>query len=70
MLTENTITKLQQMRLALGSAILFASPGVISDSWMMHGIFKEAAALTTGTETKPPLENTMSGFNSFKILTA
>ena len=34
---------------------LLASPGVISDSWMIQGICKEAAARTTGTLTKTPL---------------
>ena len=48
---------------------LLASPGVISDSWIIQGIFRDAAALTTGTETKPPLENTTSGFIFFSILT-
>ena len=43
------------------SAILFASPGVKSDSWMIVGIFSERAAMTTGTLTNPPFENNKSG---------
>ena len=29
----------------------------------MVGIFNERAAITTGTETNPPLENNKSGFS-------
>ncbi len=36
--------------------ILLANPGVKSDSCMIVGIFKERAAITTGTLTKPPFE--------------
>ena len=60
--------KLQHTFVAAGIASLLASPGVISDSWMMVGIWQRFAAWTTGTVTKPPLENTTSGcsfFNSF-----
>ena len=46
---------------AHGIHILFASPGVISDSCMIHGIFLDFAATTTGTDTNPPFENTTSG---------
>ena len=48
--------KLQQTFRATGIQSLLASPGVISDSWITHGIFREAAARTTGTDTNPPLE--------------
>ena len=36
--------------------ILFASPGVISLSWIKIGIFNVFAAIITGTDTKPPFE--------------
>ena len=62
--------KLQQTFLAPFMAILLASPGVISDSWMMAGTWQCFAASTTGTETKPPLENTTSGLSFFMRLTA
>ena len=62
--------KLQQTFRATGIQSLLASPGVISDSWITHGIFREAAARTTGTDTNPPLEKTTSGCSSFKILRA
>ena len=42
--------------------ILLANPGVKSDSCMIVGIFKERAAITTGTLTKPPFEKSKSGF--------
>ena len=58
--------KLQQILEATGIHNLLASPGVISDSCMMQGIFRAAAARTTGTLTKPPLEKTMSGAISFR----
>ena len=54
--------KLQHTFSATGMHSLLASPGVISDSWMIQGICKEAAARTTGTLTKPPLEKTTSGW--------
>ena len=57
--------KLQHIFVAFGSASLFASPGVISDSWRMTGIFFFAAARATGTLTKPPFEKTISGFSFF-----
>ena len=38
--------------------------------WEGHGIFKSAAARTTGTATNPPLLNTTSGLSSFKIFLA
>ena len=47
-------------------ASLFASPGVRSDSCIMAGTLQCFAAKTTGTETKPPLEKTTSGFIFFK----
>ncbi len=46
-----------------GIASLFARPGVMSDSWIITGILRCFAANTTGTETNPPLEKTISGFN-------
>jgi len=49
------------MRVANGIAIRLASPGVRSDSWMITGTPLSRAATTTGTDTKPPLENTRSG---------
>ena len=62
--------KLQQTFLATGIQSLLASPGVISDSWMIHGIWRAAAARTTGTLTKPPLEKTTSGLICFNIFLA
>ena len=50
---------------AQGIQSLFASPGVISDSWMTQGIPLDFAAITTGTDTKPPLEKTTSGLICF-----
>ena len=47
---------------------LFASPGDMSDSWMIVGILQVFAANTTGTVTKPPLEKTTSGFSLLSIL--
>ena len=58
--------KLQQTLAADGMQILLASPGVMSDSWMMVGILKCFAARTTGTDTNPPLEKTTSGRYFFK----
>src|SRR5690606_27827836 len=46
---------------ANGSEILFAKPGVTSDSWTTTGILANFAAITTGTETKPPLEKMTVG---------
>ena len=57
--------KLQHTFAADGMVSLLARPGVKSDSWQMTGICLRPAAITTGTDTKPPLENTTSGFNSF-----
>ena len=57
--------KLQQIFVASLIAILLARPGVISDSCVMTGIPLCAAARTTGTDTKPPFENTISGFIFF-----
>ena len=57
----NVSGKLQHTFLATGMHILLASPGVMSDSWMMQGMPRDAAARTTGTATKPPLEKTTSG---------
>lgn len=62
---ETVSGKLQQILVAEERHNLFASPGVISDSWMMAGILRFFAARTTGTVTKPPFENTTSGFNCF-----
>ena len=53
--------KLQHIRVAFFIAILLARPGVISDSWIITGICLFPAASTTGTDTKPPFENTISG---------
>ena len=57
--------KVAQITLAEGIAILFARPGVMSDSWIITGMWFFFAPSTTGTATKPPLENTKSGFNFF-----
>ena len=59
--------KEQQTFCAAGMASLLASPGVMSDSWMMVGIWRLAAARTTGTLTKPPFEKTTSGFVRFRM---
>ncbi|MPN40346.1 hypothetical protein SDC9_187882 [bioreactor metagenome] len=56
--------------LANGEAILFASPGVMSDSWIITGMPLSFAPRTTGTATKPPLENTKSGFIFLMIFDA
>src|SRR5690606_25680628 len=48
---------------ANGSAIRFARPGVMSDSWISTGTRFNHAPMTTGTETKPPLEKTTFGFS-------
>ena len=48
--------------LANFSEILLAKP-VKSDSCIIVGMFSERAAITTGTETNPPLENNRSGFS-------
>ena len=53
-----------------GADNLFARPGVISDSCATIGIFFRWAAITTGTATNPPLENTISGFSFANILVA
>ena len=63
--SETVSGKLQHTLVANGMESLFASPGVISDSWIKVGIFRRPAAITTGTVTKPPLEKTTSGFNCF-----
>ena len=60
--------KLQQMWSAFFIESLFASPGVMSASWITTGMPSDAAANTTGTATKPPFENTIDGpicFRSF-----
>ena len=59
--------KLQHILVAAEKLSLFARPGVISDSWMMTGTWFFFAAHTTGTETKPPFENTMEGLSSLMI---
>ena len=66
----NVSGKLVHILVANLVAILFASPGVISDSCIITGIFKKAAAITTGTLTKPPFEKTISGEYFFIILFA
>ena len=53
--------KLVHTRCAHGMQILLARPGVISDSWITQGMWRNFAANTTGTDTNPPLENTTSG---------
>ena len=53
--------KLQHTFVAFLIAILLASPGVISDSCMITGMCLCPAASTTGTDTKPPFENMISG---------
>ena len=58
--------KLQHTFVAAEREILFTSPGVISDSWIITGIWRCLAARTTGTATKPPLEKTTSGFQLFQ----
>ena len=58
---DNVSGKLQQTFAAEGMEILLARPGVISDSWIMTGTCCPLPARTTGTETKPPLENITSG---------
>lgn len=62
--------KLQHTLVQTGIHSLLARPGVMSDSWITQGIFREEAALTTGTVTKPPLEKTISGQISFRIFLA
>ena len=66
----NVSGKLQQTFFATGMQSLLASPGVMSDSWMIQGIPKDAAARTTGTLTKPPLEKSTSGLISFRYFLA
>ena len=61
----NVSGKLQHILSAPLMAILLARPGVMSDSWIITGILLWEAANTTGTDTNPPLENTISGFNFF-----
>ena len=53
-----------------GDANLLASPGVISDSCAITGIFFIEAAITTGTVTNPPFENITSGFSFDNIFLA
>ena len=50
--------------------ILFASPILKSDSWLITGILSICAAITTGTATYPPLEKTISGLIFFNIFFA
>ena len=52
-----------QTDLANGLHSLLASPGVISLSCITTGTPQMAAPKTTGTLTKPPLENTTFGFS-------
>ena len=54
---SSNVTRILSAYLA---AILFASPGVKSDSWQSIGHLP-LAAMTTGTLTNPPLEKTKSG---------
>ena len=58
---SNLAGQCQQTFVAEGMEILLARPGVISDSWIMTGTCCPLPARTTGTETKPPLENITSG---------
>ena len=53
--------KLQHIFVAPRIAILLARPGVISDSCIITGICLWLAARTTGTDTNPPFEKTISG---------
>ena len=55
--------KLQHTFAAEGMESLLASPGVISDSWMITGTWFFFPAITTGTLTNPPFEKITSGFN-------
>ncbi|CUY00964.1 hypothetical protein SETU_01002 [Staphylococcus epidermidis] len=63
-------SKVVYIFLANFKEILLANPGVKSDSCMIVGIFKERAAITTGTLTKPPFEKSKSGFCFLSILRA
>ena len=62
--------KLQHTTSADDRHSLLASPGVISDSCIMQGIFKRDAALTTGPDTNPPFEKSTLGFNFLRIFLA
>ena len=53
--------KVQHTLTARGVDSLLARPGVMSDSCSSTGTWCSHAPYTTGTDTKPPLENTMSG---------
>ena len=48
-------------------AILFAKPKLKSDSCVITGILSCFDAITTGSATYPPFENTTLGFNFFKM---
>src|SRR5699024_1208195 len=62
--TYDTVSgKVVRTFFAKGIAILFASPGVKSDSWMIAGTPRSLAARTAGTDTNPPLENNTSGLH-------
>ena len=61
-------SKVVYMMLANLYAILFASPIDKSDSWIKTGTPRNLAAITAGTETKPPLEKRACGF-ILKIIT-
>ena len=50
-----------------GIDILLASPGVISDSWIITGTLLKYPPITTGTLTNPPLENIILGLIFFII---
>ena len=73
-LSEGTILsvsgKLQQILVAELKHSLLARPGVMSDSWITHGMCRDPAARTTGTLTKPPLEKTTSGLYFLRNLRA
>src|SRR5690554_3152400 len=56
-----------QMRVENLALIRVAKPEVMSLSWLITGIFNRYAAITGGTETKPPLLNKRSGLLRFKI---
>ena len=50
-----------------GIEILFASPGVMSDSWEITGILFLKALNITGIATNPPFEKITFGLSNFKI---
>src|SRR5699024_6918587 len=56
--TYDTVSgKVERTLFAKRIAILSASPGVKSDSWMIAGTPRRLGTRTTGTDTNPSLEN-------------